>query len=192
MGPGAVFEALNRLPEAQHGADIMRVRPAALAGRARSVRQTILLASFASAELNALARGCANVTGRVRLQPVYKARAENITTSFERHPAALHSLACLYSEFSHNQHMLHHCLSFVASLHHQALMTCDCWSPMPCYHCVLYDDNELVAVTPWYRAKFTRAASAWQAVSVYATIEPRRVSHAGRAGRGAAARAAAV
>ncbi|KAK9820865.1 hypothetical protein WJX81_006561 [Elliptochloris bilobata] len=68
----AVFEALNRLPEAQHGADIMRVRPAALAGRARHVRQTILLASFASAELNALARGCANVAGRARLQPTYE------------------------------------------------------------------------------------------------------------------------
>lgn len=95
MGSGAVFEALNRLPEAQHGADIMRVRPACLAGRARSVRQTLLLASFASAELNALARGCANVAGRVRLQPVYKARAEEIKTSIECHSAVseLHSLA---------------------------------------------------------------------------------------------------
>jgi len=69
-----VFDALNRLPEAQHGADIMRVRPAYLAGRGRNVRQTVLLASFASAELNALARRCANVAGAARLVPAYKAR----------------------------------------------------------------------------------------------------------------------
>jgi hypothetical protein len=69
-----VFDALNRLPEAQHGADIMRVRPAYLAGRGRNVRQTVLLASFASAELNALARRCANVAGAARLVPTYKAR----------------------------------------------------------------------------------------------------------------------
>ena len=71
----AVLEALNRLPEAQRGADIMRVRPAYLAGRARNLRQTILLASFASAELNALARSCANVAGRARVQQTFAVRA---------------------------------------------------------------------------------------------------------------------
>ena len=69
-----MFDALNRLPEAQRGADVMRVRPACLAGRARNVRQTILLASFASAELNALARSCANVAGRARLQQTFSVR----------------------------------------------------------------------------------------------------------------------
>ena len=70
-----MFEALNRLPEAQRGADIMRVRPAYLAGRARNLRQTLLLASFASAELNALARSCANVAGRARVQQTCAVRA---------------------------------------------------------------------------------------------------------------------
>ena len=66
---------MNRLPEAQRGADIMRVRPACVSGRARNVRQTILLAFFASAELNALARSCANVAGRARLQQTFSVRS---------------------------------------------------------------------------------------------------------------------
>jgi Utp25, U3 small nucleolar RNA-associated SSU processome protein 25 len=65
----AVFEALNRLPSSQHGCDIMRVREACLAGHAHCYRQTLLLSSFASAEMNALAnRGCANHAGCARLR----------------------------------------------------------------------------------------------------------------------------
>ena len=77
--PGAVFGALNRVPEAQHGADVMRVREAALSGWAGHLRQTLLLASFASAEANALAaRACANRAGRVRLQPRHAVRGGRV------------------------------------------------------------------------------------------------------------------
>ena len=70
-----MFGALNKVPEAQHGGDIMRVREAALSGWAGHLRQTLLLASFGSAEMKALAaRGCANRAGRVRLQPQHPVR----------------------------------------------------------------------------------------------------------------------
>ena len=73
---GAVFAALNKVPEAQHGGDIMRVREAALSSWAGHLRQTLLLASFGSAEMHALAaRACANRAGRVRLQPQHPVRA---------------------------------------------------------------------------------------------------------------------
>ena len=72
-GRTAVFQALNRLPEAQHGADIMRVREALLAGRGALYRQTILLSSFASAEMNALLhRTCSNWAGCVKLRSTHQ------------------------------------------------------------------------------------------------------------------------
>lgn len=65
----AVFQALNKLPEAQHGTDIMRVREPLLAGQGALYRQTILLSSFASAEINALMnRSCCNWAGQVKLK----------------------------------------------------------------------------------------------------------------------------
>ena len=67
---GAVFEALNRMPEEQHGANIMRVRHAYLDGLARRLRQTIVLSSFAHVQLNALLhRRCACIAGRAVLRP---------------------------------------------------------------------------------------------------------------------------
>ncbi len=68
-----MFQALNRLPEAQHGADIMRVREPLLAGRGALYRQTILLSSFASAEMNALMhRTCSNWAGCVKLKSTHQ------------------------------------------------------------------------------------------------------------------------
>ena len=68
-----VLQALNRIPESQHGADIMRVREPALAGWGAHLRQTVLLSSFGSAEMNALLRGsCANWAGSVRLKPTHQ------------------------------------------------------------------------------------------------------------------------
>ena len=68
-----MFQALNRLPEAQHGADIMRVREPLLVGRGALYRQTILLSSFASAEMNALMhRTCSNWAGCVKLKSTHQ------------------------------------------------------------------------------------------------------------------------
>lgn len=71
----AVLEALNEVPKGQHGVDIMRVREWYLSGSARQYRQTILLSSFASAEVNALFnRSCSNHAGKVRLKVNHKVR----------------------------------------------------------------------------------------------------------------------
>lgn len=51
----------------------MRVKEWCLGGQARHYRQTILLSSFVSAELNALfSRTCVNHAGKACLKPVYK------------------------------------------------------------------------------------------------------------------------
>ena len=51
----------------------MRVREAFLSGWGRHLRQTIMLSSFASAEMNALFnRACVNIAGKLRLRPVYE------------------------------------------------------------------------------------------------------------------------
>ena len=69
----AVFQALNKLPEAQHGTDIMRVREPLLAGHGALYRQTILLSSFASAEMNALMnRTCSNWAGKIKLRVAHE------------------------------------------------------------------------------------------------------------------------
>ena len=69
----AVFQALNKLPEAQHGTDIMRVREPLLAGQGALYRQTILLSSFASAEMNALMnRTCCNWAGQIKLNQLHQ------------------------------------------------------------------------------------------------------------------------
>ena len=62
-----VLEALNKIPVKHADVDVMRVRESHLEGLARHHRQTIVLSSFASPEINALARNqCANVAGRAR------------------------------------------------------------------------------------------------------------------------------
>ena len=62
-----VLDAVNRIPVKHADADVMRVRESHLEGLARHHRQTIVLSSFASPEINALARNqCANVAGRAR------------------------------------------------------------------------------------------------------------------------------
>ena len=69
----AVFQALNKLPEAQHGTDIMRVREPLLAGQGALYRQTILLSSFSSAEMNALTnRTCCNWAGQIKLKQTHQ------------------------------------------------------------------------------------------------------------------------
>eukprot|EP00798_Chlamydomonas_sp_ICE-L_P009960 gene9960-7836_t len=60
-----VLQQMNQLPKEQHGTDIMRVREGVLSGHASHYRQTILLSSFQSADMNALfSRQCTNYQGR--------------------------------------------------------------------------------------------------------------------------------
>jgi U3 small nucleolar RNA-associated protein 25 len=62
-----VLEALNKIPVKHADVDVMRVRESHLEGLALHHRQTVVLSSFASPEINALARNqCANVAGRAR------------------------------------------------------------------------------------------------------------------------------
>lgn len=69
----AVFQALNKLPEAQHGTDIMRVREPLLAGQGALYRQSIVMSSLASAEMNALLnRTCANWAGKIKLKVTHQ------------------------------------------------------------------------------------------------------------------------
>ena len=64
----AVLDALNKLPREQHGTDIMRVREWSLSGCARHYRQTVMLSSFLSADMNRLAAtSCSSFEGRLRL-----------------------------------------------------------------------------------------------------------------------------
>ncbi|KAK4432707.1 Digestive organ expansion factor [Sesamum alatum] len=68
-----VVEQLNRLPSKQHGTDIMRIRPWYLDGQARFYRQTIILGSHISPEINALFnQHCLNYRGKVKLECKYK------------------------------------------------------------------------------------------------------------------------
>eukprot|EP00887_Chlorella_sp_A99_P004809 scaffold4.g4809.t1 len=81
-----VLAALNHLPSQQRGADIMRVRPWALSGWGRLYRQTVLLSSFASPEMNALlGRACTNYSGCFCLKPAYEVIPQ-VRQVFERLP----------------------------------------------------------------------------------------------------------
>jgi len=62
--------ALNRVPRDQHGVDIMRVREWYLSGHSSHYRQTVLLSSYGSPAMAALAAGCANHAGALRCVPL--------------------------------------------------------------------------------------------------------------------------
>ncbi|XP_040379831.1 U3 small nucleolar RNA-associated protein 25 [Oryza brachyantha] len=69
----AVFEQLNQLPSKEHGTNVMRIRPWYLDQHARYYRQTILLSSYLTPEMNALFNGlCLNYEGKVKLVTEYK------------------------------------------------------------------------------------------------------------------------
>jgi U3 small nucleolar RNA-associated protein 25 len=66
-----VLDSLNKMPSQQRDVDIMRVREWMLSGQAKHYRQTIVLSSFASAEMNSvIVRKCSNHSGRIRVQQV--------------------------------------------------------------------------------------------------------------------------
>ena len=89
----AVCQALNKLPEAQHGTDIMRVREPLLAGQGALYRQTIVLSSFASAEMNALLnRACCNWAGKIKLRATHQVQHRPLLQHHEECPAQEHQL----------------------------------------------------------------------------------------------------
>lgn len=62
-----LFQNCNNVPKETHGTDVMRVHESHLNGLAKHLRQTVVLSSFPSAEINALTRNeCLNAAGRVR------------------------------------------------------------------------------------------------------------------------------
>ncbi|KAM0841157.1 hypothetical protein ACQ4PT_059201 [Festuca glaucescens] len=64
----SVLEQLNQLPSKEHVANVMRIRPWYLDQRERYYRQTIILSSYLTPEMNALFnRSCSNYEGKVKL-----------------------------------------------------------------------------------------------------------------------------
>nr|XP_051177186.1 protein NUCLEOLAR FACTOR 1-like isoform X2 [Lolium perenne] len=64
----SVLEQLNQLPSKEHVANVMRIRPWYLDQHARYYRQTIVLSSYLTPEMNALFNGsCSNYEGKVKL-----------------------------------------------------------------------------------------------------------------------------
>lgn len=68
-----IVDAMNALPQEMRDCDIQRVHESYLNGHARHLRQTVLLSSFQTPEINALFnRRCVNYEGKVRLRTSQK------------------------------------------------------------------------------------------------------------------------
>ncbi|EOA37780.1 hypothetical protein CARUB_v10012647mg [Capsella rubella] len=68
-----VVDHLNRLPSKPHGTNVMRIRPLYLDGHARFYRQSIILSSYLTPEINSLFnRLCLNYEGKMKLACEYK------------------------------------------------------------------------------------------------------------------------
>lgn len=71
-----MFQDLNRIPQELHGVDVMRVRPPYLNGQGDRYRQTIVMSSFLSPQINSLFNRFARcVEGKAVLRCTYKVRA---------------------------------------------------------------------------------------------------------------------
>jgi U3 small nucleolar RNA-associated protein 25 len=67
-----IFSHLNALPKESHGCDFSRVRSWYLDGKAKYLRQTIIMSSFLTPEINRLTtKHLHNVDGRVKYVPSY-------------------------------------------------------------------------------------------------------------------------
>ncbi|XP_010459374.1 PREDICTED: U3 small nucleolar RNA-associated protein 25-like isoform X1 [Camelina sativa] len=68
-----VVDHLNKLPSKQHGTNVMRIRPLYLDGHAQFFRQSIILSSYSTPEINSLFnRRCLNYKGKMKLACEYK------------------------------------------------------------------------------------------------------------------------
>jgi len=68
-----IVDGMNALPQEMRDCDIQRVHESHLNGHARHLRQTVLLSSFQTPEINALFnRRCVNYEGKVRLRTSQK------------------------------------------------------------------------------------------------------------------------
>ncbi|WVZ87244.1 hypothetical protein U9M48_033914 [Paspalum notatum var. saurae] len=75
----AVFEQLNHLPSKEHGTNVMRIRPWYLDQHAQYYRQTILLSSYLTPEINALFNGlCSNYEGKIKMVAEYSGVLQKI------------------------------------------------------------------------------------------------------------------
>ncbi|VYS46404.1 unnamed protein product [Arabidopsis thaliana] len=74
-----VVDYLNRLPTKQHGTNVMRIRPLYLDGHARFYRQSIILSSYLTPEMNSLfGRHCLNYKGKMKMACEYKGVLEKV------------------------------------------------------------------------------------------------------------------
>lgn len=74
-----VVDHINRLPTEQHGTNVMRIRPLYLDGQARFYRQSIILSSYLTPEMNGLFnRQCLNYKGKIKLACEYKGVLEKV------------------------------------------------------------------------------------------------------------------
>ncbi|KAL2918984.1 rRNA-binding ribosome biosynthesis protein utp25 [Polyrhizophydium stewartii] len=88
----SIFDHLNLIPKDPHGCDFSRVRSYALDGRAKYVRQNIVLSRFPTPEINALQTGYAkNVAGRIKVTRAFEGTISDIVMQvpqlFHRIPA---------------------------------------------------------------------------------------------------------
>uniref|UniRef100_A0A1J3JND1 Digestive organ expansion factor-like protein n=1 Tax=Noccaea caerulescens TaxID=107243 RepID=A0A1J3JND1_NOCCA len=80
-----VVEQLNGLPSKQHGTDIKRIRPLYLDGHARFYRQSIILSSYLTPEINSLFNHhCLNYKGKMQLEHEYKGVLSKVVHSVDQ------------------------------------------------------------------------------------------------------------
>ena len=77
-----IFSQLNLLPKESHGCDFSRVRNWYLDGNAKFLRQTIILSSYVTPEINSLASASLfNTAGRVKYTPTYRGEMLNVSSA---------------------------------------------------------------------------------------------------------------
>ena len=69
-----VMSHMNQIPASSHNTDIMRIREWYLAGHAKKYLQSIVLSSYATAELNSFIGSCSNFEGLVKFPAKIEAK----------------------------------------------------------------------------------------------------------------------